>query len=230
MFSSMKGSSIVAVVAAISLVCLAATAQAELVVNGDFASGLTNWTFIDIAGDGAARIDTGSSYDHPDDGTNRNMEMFVGDYSGTQKPGALQQNIGAALANTVYTLNWDGWNQTGSISGYGSRTSQGTIGLYWDNGGTFTSLGTSTWALPEPAWGSAPASTVTVGASDPVIGKPLYVMLTLVNTNSPYTGGGGWQAFDNISVTAVTTPEPGTIVLLATGLIGILCYAWRKQK
>ena len=25
-------------------------------------------------------------------------------------------------------------------------------------------------------------------------------------------------------------PEPGTLVLLATGLIGLLCYAWRKRK
>ena len=25
-------------------------------------------------------------------------------------------------------------------------------------------------------------------------------------------------------------PEPGTLMLLATGLIGLLCYAWRKRK
>ena len=25
-------------------------------------------------------------------------------------------------------------------------------------------------------------------------------------------------------------PEPGTIALLATGLLGLLCYAWRRQK
>ena len=25
-------------------------------------------------------------------------------------------------------------------------------------------------------------------------------------------------------------PEPGTLALLATGLIGLLCYAWRKRK
>ncbi len=28
----------------------------------------------------------------------------------------------------------------------------------------------------------------------------------------------------------VLVPEPGTLALLATGLIGLLCYAWRKRK
>jgi hypothetical protein len=33
--------------------------------------------------------------------------------------------------------------------------------------------------------------------------------------------------FDNFSLT--TTPEPSTIVLLLTGLIGLVVYAWRKR-
>ncbi len=32
------------------------------------------------------------------------------------------------------------------------------------------------------------------------------------------------------SGTLTVIPEPGTLALLATGLIGLLCYAWRKRK
>jgi hypothetical protein len=28
----------------------------------------------------------------------------------------------------------------------------------------------------------------------------------------------------------VIVPEPGTIVLLAAGLLGLVCYAWRRRR
>ena len=35
---------------------------------------------------------------------------------------------------------------------------------------------------------------------------------------------------DNAIVTTSAIPEPGTLTLLATGLIGLLAYAWRKRR
>ncbi|MBU4271699.1 MAG: PEP-CTERM sorting domain-containing protein [Planctomycetes bacterium] len=44
---------------------------------------------------------------------------------------------------------------------------------------------------------------------------------------SAVSGNGSNDAYID-SVTLV--PEPGTLALLATGLIGLLCYAWRKRR
>jgi hypothetical protein len=33
-----------------------------------------------------------------------------------------------------------------------------------------------------------------------------------------------------MGLSASIVPEPGTLILLVTGLLGLLCYAWRKRK
>ena len=38
-----------------------------------------------------------------------------------------------------------------------------------------------------------------------------------------------WAVVDHNSQFAVI-PEPGTLALLAAGLLGLLAYAWRKRK
>jgi hypothetical protein len=45
-------------------------------------------------------------------------------------------------------------------------------------------------------------------------------------------GAGSSMSFDVISINQAPppVPEPSTIVLLATGLLGLLAYAWRKRK
>ena len=42
------------------------------------------------------------------------------------------------------------------------------------------------------------------------------------------TGVANYGSIDNISVSQI--PEPSMLVLFATGLIGLLCYAWRKRR
>lgn len=45
-----------------------------------------------------------------------------------------------------------------------------------------------------------------------------------------YNGYIQHQYIDNFSVEINPVPEPSTLALLASGLIGLLCYAWRKRK
>jgi hypothetical protein len=62
-------------------------------------------------------------------------------------------------------------------------------------------------------FGTAPPSFV------PQVGTPLP------------SGGGGYARTYEFSVTLIGVPEPGTLVSLGSGLLGlILCFAWRKRR
>jgi hypothetical protein len=62
------------------------------------------------------------------------------------------------------------------------------------------------------------------GAPTATVGDALEIRLRGIDNFA----GQYWTVYDNVRLTA--TPEPGTVVLLATGLIGLLAYAWRKRK
>lgn len=95
-------------------------------------------------------------------------------------------------------------------------------------------------------------TTVTVGTAwnlekyyTPVVWNPDDYSVTLAGLNDSYTrtfgaryatGGIDYRLGDGLVVsgrvhlTYNAVPEPGTLMLLATGLMGLIAYAWRKQK
>jgi hypothetical protein len=73
------------------------------------------------------------------------------------------------------------------------------------------------------------STTFTIADTNAHLGEALQIQL-----------GGGWPTntgsglktvhFDNVRLDYTAVPEPGTLALLASGLIGLLCYAWKKRK
>jgi hypothetical protein len=55
--------------------------------------------------------------------------------------------------------------------------------------------------------------------------RSLYFDFNTDNANIP-----GWGACRISEIQAFAVPEPGTISLLTGGFLGLLCYAWRKQR
>jgi len=59
------------------------------------------------------------------------------------------------------------------------------------------------------------------------IGKTLYVVF---KATPPDTSNLYQLSLDNVRVDRNYIPEPGALVLLGCGLVGLLCYAWRKRR
>ena len=71
-----------------------------------------------------------------------------------------------------------------------------------------------TWAL----------RSYTYTATSAAVGADLYLKLGMTPDTSVQI------VLDDVSGTYTPTPEPGTLILLTTGLLGLLCYAWRKRR
>lgn len=91
--------------------------------------------------------------------------------------------------------------------GYANRTSSGYVNC------TNIRLGSA---------GSLQTLSYTTTTAD--VGKSLQIAFDL------YSGGLVQANLDLVTVTTTPTPEPGTLVLLAVGLTGLVCYAWRKHR
>ena len=142
----------------------------------------------------------------------------------------LNEYLSAAqvIATSVQegTLPLGGFDYTGAGNGtYGDYASflhlgrgtppQGTIGY----GKLIYSLGSLTLT-------STGAGTFALSKIDDL--KVLYPNTTGLGVPTDKVSAAFTGRYD--SVAFVVIPEPSTLILLATGLIGLLCYAWRKRR
>ncbi len=97
-------------------------------------------------------------------------------------------------------------------------TLTGTMGV---GGGTLTGADTDTLKLAAPTGGSQTQAVWILHSFS-------FTPSDSATATLRFGPNGGDVYIDNVIVELV--PEPSTLALLATGLIGLLCYAWRKRK
>ena len=156
------------------------------------------------------------------------VDNFVFEGSSDNDRGLYQVTSVAVQPNTTYTLTLD----VGALmtnSGFWAVTpAMMKIDLGAGNtflGNLLPSYGSSTPSLsPTKTAGDWKTWSYTFVTAASVPSENVRVDIDLPGSiNLNYV-----IAIDNVHLTA--TPEPGTLLLLATGLIGLVCYAWRKRK
>jgi hypothetical protein len=134
-------------------------------------------------------------------------------------------------ANTSYHLLTDmdsdtvGWNM--------GPNATLSMTLYAYNAGVSTVIGTTTIAgtTIDATNGVFTTYSTPDTVPDPsLVGQKLRVLLHLNIPNLTQPNPGSGVNVDNVRIQATGVPEPATLALLASGLIGLVCYAWRKRR
>jgi hypothetical protein len=150
------------------------------------------------------------------------------DNSGGTNPrdGTLAQELSATYeAGKSYTMTV-GVAMAGNSSGSYGQTLD--LELAWRSTTGYGILATTPITPSQISTSALTPFSVTVpvlGALDAAVGN--HIELAFVN-HAPTGGVGSW-AFDNVQLISAT-PEPGAMVIIVTGVLSLLAYAWRKRK
>jgi hypothetical protein len=141
-------------------------------------------------------------------------------------------------AHAAWLVN-NAWGFVGQVATWNANTTySGTLSV--PTGGT-TALGVDIVYGAAEATGFSGTFTLTDGSTQafnlalPVgVDKNVHTYIGLTSSSTPISSitinslpiSGAWIG----DISYVATPEPGTVVLLTSGLIGLLAYAWRKRK
>jgi hypothetical protein len=153
----------------------------------------------------------------------------------------LPSNAEVAAYNTANTTTYDWGSWTTSLPPTvvtaSGLTSSVNLPSYVDNKDAngnpldiSRTLGTGTpeeFSAFEATWYGSGALTPT---TTPVKVATLYVPTGWTPNGVIYSGAFGFSSSTTENSTLVVAPEPATLVLLGTALIGLAAYAWRKRK
>jgi len=126
-----------------------------------------------------------------------------------------ENNPGFTLQNGyTYAVTWKGSAET-------TATETVRLGYAGNTSSLGTTFGYDSFATAKGTWSLHSVSAIYTGVS----GRYLTIGLGAVGAAGSWGGG-----FDDLSLTITPVPEPSTLALLATALIGLLCYAWKKRR
>ena len=137
---------------------------------------------------------------------------------------ALYQVLSAVQANTTYTLTMDIGAERTAYPFLTPTVELGTGNTFGQNFLTLTGSSTPS-PTPTTTAGSWKTWSYTFVTEATVPSANLRVDIGFsAGSNDSHV-----FAVDNVHLTAAT-PEPGTLALLVTGLLGLLAYAWRRRR
>jgi hypothetical protein len=201
------------VVLAMSLVCVVGTGRADttnLIPNGDFTIDASGWTW--TGGTGSWLDATVSTSPDGPSASLDGHQWFYRPTANTTPPLIEGQAYRASFLGKL--LVDDG--NLGDARLY-METKHGGV----SHGFVPTLDGTwRTYSYEFTATAADAANSYAVG----------FLSGISLESGFEYAGATGGSTFGIDSVALRAVPEPTTIVLLGTGLLGLLAYAWRKRK
>lgn len=182
-------------------------------------SALEGWTIAPSNGQGTFSFLANGYLFQPASG---NGDRFL-NFTDQGAHAAVSQTFTADAGNTYTVSYWEACRNSSGARLDASVTAGGgaTLTLVSSTGTGATISGSGTGTLTQMTGTPSAWTNYTFQFT-----ASATTQATLNFTNHIMSGEGTF--LDNVVVTA--TPEPGTLVLLIVGMIGLLAYAWRRRK
>lgn len=225
-------------IAAVAVLLTAGMACADSIVvpNGSFENQTTNWTgaFDDWAVSGGAAwpgwqvYASGGGAGTASDGNNLLSVYPGGVYSISGTTPTLTTSV-INVTSSAFTTTSTGSFVASADCGLALNSALLTapagpiFTLQVSDNGTQVATGTITSSTTPGAWMTVTTTPFSVTSGDSLVVKVVesgfYTTATWNSTNAN---------LDNVKITS--SPEPATLTLLVSGLVGLLAYAWRRRR